>query len=222
MTTRKTEGRPEYCVRPFDRLRGNRLFWTVVLLGMAALLSTIRPVVLPDGGSVTYFSLLFLWLVTFFYGPRYGFVAGMAFGLVKLLVTYATGEFINYAPGALVLEYPVAYGAFALGGLVLGRARVTRDEDGVERDGFGLRVGYLVGVLCLGACYVLSANLFYPPDRVGFLANLLFTVAYDMSYLLIEAALTLILLCLPPVLQAICYLRYVATVKRSDPTLRSF
>lgn len=218
----KRSERPQFCATRVDGLRGNRLLWTAVLLAIAALLSAIKPVELPDGGAVTYFSLLFLWLVTFFYGPRYGFVAGVAFGVLKLAVTYVTGEYINYAPGALVLEYPVAFGAFALGGLALNRRGASCELDGVVRDSFGLRVGYLIGLACLGACYVLSANLFYPPDRVGMLANLLFTVAYDMSYLAVEAALTMLLLCIPAVLDAIYYVRFLATTPKSDPTLRSF
>lgn len=216
------DSRPVFRLRPIDRLRGNRLFWTAVLLAMATLLSTVKPVVLSDGGAVTCFSLLFLWLVTFFYGPKYGAAAGVVFGFSKLGVTYLTGEFINYAPGALLLEYPVAYGAFALGGLMLQRRQVQREEDGVERDSFGLRAGFLLGVFCLGACYILSANLFYPPDRVGFWANFLFTISYDMSYLLIEAVMTELLLCIPAVLDAIYYLRFVATTPKKDPTLRSF
>ncbi len=218
----KRSERPLFCTTRADGLRGNRLFWTAVLLAIATLLSAIKPVELPDGGAVTYFSLLFLWLVTFFYGPRYGLAAGAVFGILRLAVTYFTGEHINYAPGALVLEYPVAFGALALGGLALDRRGASCELDGVVRDSFGLRVGYLVGLVCLGACYVLAANLFYPPDRDGLLANLLFTIAYDMSYLGIEAALTMLLLCIPAVCDAIYYVRFLATTPKSDPTLRSF
>ena len=153
----KRSERPLFCTTRADGLRGNRLFWTAVLLAIATLLSAIKPVELPDGGAVTYFSLLFLWLVTFFYGPRYGLAAGAVFGILRL-----------------------------------------------------------------GACYVLAANLFYPPDRDGLLANLLFTIVYDMSYLGIEAALTMLLLCIPAVCDAIYYVRFLATTPKSDPTLRSF
>ncbi len=217
-----TDSRPQFRLSPLDRLRGNRLFWTAVLLAVATALSAVKPVVLPDGGAVTCFSLLFLWLITFFYGPRYGFCAGLVFGLLKLGVTYLTGEYVNYHPGALLLEYPLACGAMAMGGLLLNRRNVQWEEDGVARDSFGLRAGYVLGVFCLGACYIASANLFYPPDRVGFWANFLFSVSYDMSYLLIEALFAVLLLCIPAVLDAIYYLKFVATTPKTDPTRRSF
>ena len=57
---------------------------------------------------------------------------------------------------------------------------------------------------------------------MGFWANFLFTISYDMSYLLIEAVMTELLLCIPAVLDAIYYLRFVATTPKNDPTLRSF
>lgn len=85
-----------------------------------------------------------------------------------------------------------------------------------------LRLGYLVGVLAMGACYVVSAVMFYPPDREGFFANLLFCISYDMSYLLAEAALTLAVLAVPQVVDAILFVRGVATQSREDPTLSHF
>ena len=204
-----------------ELLRNNRLLWTVGLVAVAGLLSAAKPVVLPDGGAVTYFSLLFLWLVTFFFGPKWGVVTGLAFGFVKLFVTWVTGETVNWAMGALVLEYPLACAAFALGWLAVGR-RARVGDDGILRDGFGLRVGYLIGVAAMGVCYVVSAVLFYPPDVPGFFPNLLYCIEYDFSYLIIEAAVTLVLLAIPPVVDAIHYLRHVATSPVEDPTLKGF
>ena len=204
-----------------DKYWNNRIFWTVILIVIAGLLSAAKPVVLPDGGAVTYFSLLFLWLVTFFFGPKWGLGAGLVFGFVKLFVTYITGETVNWAIGALILEYPLACAVFALGAVALGR-RARTDADGLERDGFGLRVGYLIGVAAMGVCYVVSAVLFYPPDVPGFFPNLLYCIKYDFSYLMIEAAVTLLLLCIPPVVDAIHYLRHLACTPVEDPTLKGF
>ena len=64
-------------IRRGDRIWGNRAFWTLILLVLFALLSAAKPVVLHDGGAVTYFSMLCLWLVSYFYGMRYGALAGV-------------------------------------------------------------------------------------------------------------------------------------------------
>ena len=113
------DGRRVYRREPGDWLWANRAFWTVALLALSALLSAFRFVTLPQGGSVTFLSLLPLWLVTYFYGPRHGCVAGAVFGFARLAVIFGVGEWVNFSPGAIVLEYPVACGAVAVGGLLL-------------------------------------------------------------------------------------------------------
>ena len=217
-----------YRRRPLDFAWNNKWLWTAVFFVMATILSAAKPVVLHDGGAVTYFSLLFLWLVTFTYGTKHGILVGLVFGFAKFAVTYLTGEYLNYEPRAIVLEYPLACAAVALGGLISPKVDVRkgdkahRSTDSIRREPVKLRVGYLLGVFAMGVCYVISAVLFYPPDRVGFLPNLLYCIEYDMSYLLIEALLTLLLLCIPQVVDAIYYVKHVATTRRGDPTLDSF
>ena len=222
-----TSTTPDYRRSATDVFWGNKWLWTAIFLAIATLLSIAKPVVLPDGGAVTYFSLLFLWLITFFFGPKHGLAVGVLFGFLKLWVTYATGEYVNFEPGALVLEYPLACALFALGGFVREPVRdpyatYGRTRQFIAREPFRLRVGYLVGVLAMGVCYVVSAVLFYPPDVEGFIGNLLYCIMYDFSYLAIEAALTMLVLCIPPITRSIYYLKHVATTHRGDPTLRSF
>ena len=217
--------RPVFRRDPSAILWGNKWLWTIILLAVAALLSMAKPVVLHDGGAVTYFSLLFLWLVTFFFGPKHGLACSVLFGFARLYVTYITGEYVNFAPGAIVLEYPLACGMFALGGRVHEPKERRRWSDGTElitREPMKLRVGYLVGVVGMGVCYVISAMLFYPPDVEGFFGNLMYCITYDFSYLTIEAVLTMLLLCIPPVTNALYYLKHVATTPYGDPTLKSF
>lgn len=73
----------------------NKPFWCILIFGLAVLCSSIKVLVLPQGGSLTYFGLLILWLMTFIYGPRYGLIASVIFGFVRLGITYLTGEYIN-------------------------------------------------------------------------------------------------------------------------------
>lgn len=223
----------------------NRWFFTIVFFLIATLLSAAKPVVLPDGGAVTYFSLFFLWLITFFFGPKHGLWVSVLFGFAKLFITWVTGEYINYTPMALVLEYPVACGAFAIGGLLPSRKDDTclvedtflgesggmrirktlpwvKPSDHIRREPGKLRCGYLLGVLCMGICYIISAVLFYPPDRVGFWPNLLYCIKYDMSYLAIEAGITLLVLLIPQIPEAVYYLKHVANTEYEDPTLKHF
>lgn len=204
-----------------------RWLWTLIFFGLFIILSSVKVLVLPQGGSVTYFSLLILWLITYFFGFRYGAVISILAGVAMLGVNYVTKEYINFNIGALILEYPLGYGVFCLGGLITEPKdkksnKVTYFGGRLIAEPFKLKMGYAIGVFLQLVMFVISAVLFYPPDRAGFWNNLGYCIAYDASYLLIEGVITIIFLCVPPVCETIFYLKYVATHEEEDDTLDCF
>lgn len=201
-----------------------KLLCILILFGLFTLLSAVKIVVLPQGGSVTYLSLLFLWLVTYFFGFKYGLIYSVLFGFAKLGVNCLTAESINWQPMAIILEYPLGCGIFCLGGLLkeTGVEQGSSLIRGSEKDLFKLRVGYVIGILGQFVLYVVSAVCFYPPDREGVLNNLLFCILYDGSYLAIEGVITVLVLFVPPVYETINYLKYVVTHEDEDETLLYF
>ena len=203
-------------------IKYKRLLWTISLILISMLLSAAKVVVLPQGGAVTYFSLLVLWLIPFFFGFRYGVIACVLFGFAKLAITIITNEYVNYNIIALILEYPLACGSFALGSLIKEPAK--SDSGIIIEEPFRLKAGYIIGITGALFFYVVSAVLFYPADRAGFLNNLIYCILYDASYLLFEGIITCILLFIPAVSKSIYYLKHVATLDDSehDDTLEYF
>jgi hypothetical protein len=57
------------------------------------------------------------------------------------------------------------------------------------------------------------------PDFWG---NLVYSIFYDGAYLLVEYLLTMILLWVPDVVNAIFFMKHVATTPEEDMSLRSF
>lgn len=206
------------------KLWNRKLLCFFILLGLFILLSAVKIVVLPQGGSVTYLSLLFLWLVTYFFGFKHGLVCSVLFGFARLGVNYMTAEYINWQPMAIMLEYPLGCGIFCLGGLLKepGAEQGGSLIRGTKADLFKLRMGYVIGILGQFVLYVVSAVCFYPLDREGFLNNLLFCILYDGSYLAIEGIITVLTLFIPPVYETINYLKYVVTHEDEDETLLYF
>lgn len=217
--------------------------WTAAFLAVAAGLSAAKIIELPkQGGAATYFSLLFLWLVSYTFGFRHGLVCSVLFGVIRILINAATGESIaaeltlgEILAGpigwkvwlALILEYPLAYGVFCLGALLRlrGHTGFTGDKytGAWSAEAWELRLGYLIGAFGQFVFYVISAVCCYePPAGEGFWGILLYHMTYDGFYLLIEAALTFILLCIPPVVEALDYLKYVATCPEEDEVLNCF
>lgn len=210
------------------KLWSRKLLGTFVLFGLFLMLSTVKVIVLPQGGAMTYLSLLFLWLVTYFFGFKFGLVCSVLFGLARLGVDYKTGEYINFLhPMAILLEYPLGYGVFCLGGLLKEPRKKKNDNYaaehvGYEKEPFKLKVGYVIGVLGQFVFFVVSAVCFYQQEQEGFLRNLLFCMLYDGSYLAMEGIVTVLVLCAPPVHDSIYYLKYVMTRENEDETLLYF
>jgi thiamine transporter len=94
----------------------------------------------------------------------------------------------------MLLDYPLAFGALGFAGLLGGRK-------------LGLIYGYLIGLFSRYLCAVLSGIIFfgqYAPE--GFNA-VTWSVYYNITYLGVEGALTIAVLCIPAVRKAIDQLK---------------
>jgi thiamine transporter len=103
----------------------------------------------------------------------------------------------------MLLDYPLAYGALAFAGLM--RARK-----------FGLLSGYVVGLLGRYLCAVLSGIIFfgaYAPE--GFSA-FTWSIYYNITYLGVEGALTVAILCIPAVRNSIGHLKKQAVPSNTE------
>ncbi len=173
-----------------NRMGTRDLMFCAMAIALSTATSFIKFANLPFGGSVTLFSMLFVSLTGYFYGPKTGFTAGAACGILQLI----TGPYI-YAPLQVLLDYPLAFGALGLSGFFHNRKH-------------GLVTGYAVGVTGRYLFHVVSGYLFFAEYAPEGMDPLLYTLGYNLSYILPELVLTVILLAVPAVKNA------VGTVKR--------
>ena len=155
---------------------------SALLVGLSIVLTRITIWSLPQGGSVSLFGMLPIVICAYFYGTRRAVMCGMCVGMIDLI-------FKPYVihPIQLLLDYPLAFGAIGFAGLIFM----------AKKD--GLIPAYLFGVLCRYICAVISGVVFfgaYAPE--GFSA-LTWSLWYNVLYLAIEAAGTVILLLIPSV-----------------------
>ena len=154
---------------------------SALLIALAMILSQIKVYSMPQGGSVTLFSLLPIALCSYLLGPKKGIMAGIALGLVNLIF----GPYVIH-PAQLLLDYPLAFGAMGVGGIF----RNTKN---------GLTVSYLIGLLGRYFFAVLSGVIFfgsYAPE--GFSA-LTWSLWYNITYIAAEGTATIIVINFPPV-----------------------
>ena len=184
---RKTDGqRMESYGRSLDT---KKMVFCAMAIALATVTSFIKFAQLPFGGSITLFSMFFVALVGWLYGPKLGLITGLAYGVLQLI----TGPYI-YAPLQVLLDYPLAFGALGLSGFFWRRKN-------------GLIIGYVVGVIGRYVCHVLSGYIFfaeYAPEGMNPMA---YTLGYNLTYILPELIATVVILCIPSVMKALAQVK---------------
>lgn len=87
--------------------------YAAMCVAMSFILSSIKLYSMPQGGTITPSSLLPMTIYIVAFGPARGLAVGFAYGLIQLL----QGAYVVH-PMQLLVDYPMAFGALALGGVV--------------------------------------------------------------------------------------------------------
>lgn len=162
-----------------------QLAFSGVAIALATIISTfIKLPSLPMGGSTTLFSMLLICLIGYWYGPFVGLTGAFAYGILQLII----GPYIIH-PLQVLLDYPLAFGALGLSGFFSQKKN-------------GLILGYIVGTLGRFLMHCISGMIFYT-TYVGDLSENLIAIwggiAYNMTYIIPEMIITLILIAIPSV-----------------------
>lgn len=162
-----------------------KLAFCAISISFATVASFISLFSLPFGGSVTMFSMLFVCLTGYFYGPSIGIISGLAFGFMNLIFN----PYIVH-PIQLVLDYILAFSALGISGFFVNSKN-------------GLIKGYLSGAFGRYFFSILSGWIFFGEYAWDGWAALPYAVVYNGAYLVVEAVLTIILIKMPVVYKSI-------------------
>ena len=148
---------------------------SAILIAIAFVFSEFIPVIkLPYGGKLTYCSMLFVCLIGYFFGPKTGLIASLAYGLLQLVM----GSSIVH-PIQLILDYPLAYTCLGVSGFFHNKKN-------------GLAIGYILGVIGRYICHVISGIVFFSDFAEGNVV--LYSLGYNLTYILPEVILSLLLI----------------------------
>lgn len=167
------------------KLTTKQLVFSAVAMALAMVCSMIKFADLPMGGSVTLFSMLFIVLIGYWYGPYVGIMTAVAYGLLQFVT-----EPIFYTIPQMLIDYPCAFGALGIAGFFSGKKH-------------GLQIGYIAGVLGRYVFAVISGVVFFGAFAPEGTPALVYSLGYNASYLVPEAVITLILISIPPVAKAL-------------------
>lgn len=168
-------------VRTGGRQTAKRLAFCAMSIALGTILSEIKIIDFPWGGSATLLSMLVICLPGYLFGLGAGLMTAVAYGVFQLLLNPYV-----ILPLQLLTDYPLAFGSLGLSGLF---------SDSKN----GLIKGYLTGVLGRYVFVVLSGWLFFAAYAWEGWAPLPYSLAYNGIYIFAEAAITLVVLAIPAV-----------------------
>ncbi|MCL2170268.1 MAG: energy-coupled thiamine transporter ThiT, partial [Defluviitaleaceae bacterium] len=139
------------------------------------------------GGSSTPMSMFFVTLVGFFFGPAIGIVSGVAYGFLQLV---QRASIIH--PMQLLLDYPMAFGMLGLSGFFW-------------KIKGGLYIGFVVAVIGRWLIHTIAGWLYW----IGFATpgSLWASIVYNSTYIIPEMVLTLVIIAIPPVRNALNHVK---------------
>lgn len=167
------------------KITAKQLAFCAMSIALGTILSEIKIIDFPWGGSATLLSMFIICLPGYLFGLGTGLMTAAAYGVFQLLID----PYVLF-PLQLVLDYLLAFGALGLSGLFANAKN-------------GLIKGYLAGILGRYVFVVLSGFIFFASYTWEGWAPLPYSLVYNGIYIFAEAAITLIILAIPAVRKGI-------------------
>ena len=152
---------------------------SAVLIAIAVVLSIIKIVDLPYGGSVTVASMLPIIIIAYRHGPGVGLLSGLVYGVTQQLLGLNTLSYVTTWQSVLaviLLDYIVAF-------LVLGFGGAFRKLD---NQAVALTLGSVLVCLMRYACHVISGCTVWAGLSIPTAGALGYSFAYNATYMVPE------------------------------------
>lgn len=157
------------------------IVYGAIAIAMSFALSYARFIHLPQGGSVTFASLLPLMIYCCMFGTRRGIAVCLIYGCLQAL----QDTYIIH-PIQFLLDYPLAFGMIGVSGLFCERTPLRKNKF------FGFIVGAVIAVVLRYACHVCSGVFAFADyaDLETYDTALAYSFGYN-SFTLVDLAIDL-------------------------------
>ena len=161
-----------------------RLVESGLMLAVATVLSMVKVLDLPYGGSITAFSALPILIVAYRHGMGQGLLTALGYALIQLVLG---GSALSYAtsPAAavaiVVLDYLLAFTVLGFGGIYRRR---------VPHQGWALVLGAVTTGVARYALHVIAGCTVWAGLSIPTEAALVYSLAYNATYMIPETLVT--------------------------------
>ncbi len=154
-----------------------------VMVAIATVLSILKLMELPYGGSVTIASMLPIIIISYRHGIRWGLLTGLVHGLLQQLLQLNTLSYVTTWQSiiaVIVLDYLVAFMVTGFGGIF--RKRMSQQN--------ALGFGAIVVCLLRYTCHVISGATVWAGLSIPTNAALIYSLGYNATYMIPETIVT--------------------------------
>lgn len=158
---------------------------SAVFIAVAYVFSLIKIFHMPLGGSITLFSMLFVALPAYYFGPTIGFTASFAYSLLQL----TDNPYIIH-PVQLLFDYILPFTIFGIVGFFKNKKN-------------GLQIGFIIACILRWVFCSISGYVFFKEYAPEGWNPIMYTIVYNGGYIFGECIITLIVILIPYVKRVI-------------------
>ena len=160
-----------------------KLAEAAVMLAVATVLSLIKFIDLPYGGSVTVACMLPVVIISYRHGIKFGLLTGFVFGLIQQLLGLNTLSYVTTWQSiiaVIMLDYIIAFMLIGLGGMF----------KKLSSQANALILGTIVVCILRYICHVISGATVWAGLSIPTNAALIYSIGYNATYMIPEAIIT--------------------------------
>ena len=163
-----------------------KLTEAAIMLALGTVLSLIKLLDLPYGGSVTVASMLPVIIIAYRHGIRFGLLTGFVFGVLQQLLGLNTLSYVTTwqsIVAVILLDYIIAFMVLGLGGAF----RKMSSQAGA------LVLGSVFVCLLRYICHVISGATVWAGLSIPTTAALAYSLGYNATYIVPETIVTTVM-----------------------------
>lgn len=149
-----------------------------VCIALSSVLSLVKVIEMPQGGSVTAASMLPIILFAFAYGADPGLTLGAVYGILQFIL-----KPYFYSLPQMLLDYPIAFGAIGLAGCF---SKCKNAYLGLTLGSIAASAGRLIAAVASGVIFFAE----YSPEGVS---PIVYSLGYNASYMVPECVICVVL-----------------------------
>lgn len=169
-----------------------------IAVALSVVLNLFKLYTLPQGGSVTLGSMIPILLMAFLYGPEVGFLTGLIYGILNLILD---PYILN--PVQVLFDYPLPYIALGLAGYFknsFSSADNSNENKIINFIKYPLLPTF-IAVFVRFICHYISGVVFFAEYAPEGQSVYLYSLIYNASFLSIDFIICLVILAVLPIKQ---------------------